>query len=1087
MVKRMLRAASALCLLALLLAGTALAADGELAIDESHFPDAAFRSYILENLDADGSGTLSNAEIAAVRKLSLYSNDIASLEGIRYFTNLTELYCTLPSMTELDLTGCSALEILRCAGIIQFGSLTSIQLQDCVSLRELDCDRNALTSLDVSSCPLLEKLSCGYNQLETLTLPSNAALTKLYCGSNSLTALEISSCPKLQVLECYSNPLTDLDIASCPELQELSCYATALTCLDGSGNSKLTELRCGSYSVQVEHLQICNFSGVTQLFCYYSYRQGILPSSLEIRNCPKITELDFGDNPSLSSLTIRDCPALKKVTCEHRKYITGFQCLSELSISGCPALEELRCGSNLLTVLDLSGFPNLTYLDCGGNALTELDLSVCSELTYLDCGGNALTQLEIRHCSGMEKLDCANNQLTSLDISNFSKLMELYCQGNAIPILEIGCCPKLTELNCSDTAVTELALSACRSLSYLDVSGTLLSHVNVSGFTALQSLCCSRMPLAILVDCSSCTSLQWLECNQNAQLEALNAQGCSTLGRTEYFSHTIFCCENPMLTSLDLTGCGLLAELECYDNALTALKLGGCSALTRLACRNNALAQLDLRACTLLSNLDCENNALTQLDFSSFSALAWLYCKNNALQTLNLSGCSALTYLSCENNALTELTLSGCTALINLNCESNALSALELGDCSALVWLYCGKNQLSALDVSGCSALRRLDCEQNALTDLSIHSLANLEQVHCYDNIYLTSIIISDCPVLSSLDCSGSYSYPGSLTSLILQDCPTLGSLSCAWNQLTSLDFSDCPELQYLTSKMNARIIALDAQNHFDLSQLPGFDVGKASNWTGGSVEGTVLTADYPDRAVQYTYDCGNGLQATFQLTSSTHVCTSWTGITQPPSYLHDGITVWHCGFCGKETRETISNNPFLDVGDGNRFKTAILWAYYRGITSGTNKEGTLFSPDATVTRGQFVMFLWRMAGKPEPTITESPFPDVQGNNSFRKAVLWAVEKGITAGQKDGTFGLNNPCTRGQVVAFLYRYAGKPAYITDKEAFPDVSENNSFYEAVMWAVEMGITNGQNDGSFGLKGECKRSHAATFLYKYDSLS
>ena len=138
------------------------------------------------------------------------------------------------------------------------------------------------------------------------------------------------------------------------------------------------------------------------------------------------------------------------------------------------------------------------------------------------------------------------------------------------------------------------------------------------------------------------------------------------------------------------------------------------------------------------------------------------------------------------------------------------------------------------------------------------------------------------------------------------------------------------------------------------------------------------------------------------------------------------------------------------------------------------------------MTRGQFIMFLWRMAGKPEPTLKESPFPDVQGNNGFLKAVLWAVENGITAGQKDGTFGLNKPCTRGQVVSFLYRYAGRPEYATDKEAFPDVTKNNSYYKAVMWAVEMGLTSGQSDGSFGLNGECRRSHAATFLYKYADL-
>ena len=122
---------------------------------------------------------------------------------------------------------------------------------------------------------------------------------------------------------------------------------------------------------------------------------------------------------------------------------------------------------------------------------------------------------------------------------------------------------------------------------------------------------------------------------------------------------------------------------------------------------------------------------------------------------------------------------------------------------------------------------------------------------------------------------------------------------------------------------------------------------------------------------------------------------------------------------------------------------------------------------------------LWRAAGKPEPTQYIS-FPDVTGG-TYYKAVCWAVEKGITNGQKNGNFGVNDPCTRGHVALFLYRYAGQPA-VENEASFPDVT-GGTYYKAVCWLVEQGITNGQTDGKFGVSNACQRRHVAKFLYLY----
>ena len=172
--------------------------------------------------------------------------------------------------------------------------------------------------------------------------------------------------------------------------------------------------------------------------------------------------------------------------------------------------------------------------------------------------------------------------------------------------------------------------------------------------------------------------------------------------------------------------------------------------------------------------------------------------------------------------------------------------------------------------------------------------------------------------------------------------------------------------------------------------------------------------------------------------------------------------------------------NPFVDVAEGKFYYDPVLWAYYGGITTG--RDATHFDPGGYCTRAQVVTFLWRAAGKPAPKSLVNPFPDVPAGKYYTDAVLWAVEQGITAGYKDGTFGPDDACTRGQIVTFLWRFAGKPEPKTLVNPFPDVAEGKFYYKAVLWAVEQGITGGFKDGTFGPDKTCTRDQIVTFLYR-----
>ena len=172
-------------------------------------------------------------------------------------------------------------------------------------------------------------------------------------------------------------------------------------------------------------------------------------------------------------------------------------------------------------------------------------------------------------------------------------------------------------------------------------------------------------------------------------------------------------------------------------------------------------------------------------------------------------------------------------------------------------------------------------------------------------------------------------------------------------------------------------------------------------------------------------------------------------------------------------------DNPFLDINETRFFYDSVLWAYEKGITYGITD--TEFSPDASCKRSQVVTFLWRAAGSPEPETIEHSFEDVKKGSFYEKAVLWAVENGITVGTDDAHFDPDLPCTRAQVVTFLWRAAGKPA-ASGEIPFEDVPAGKWYADPIRWAVQNGITYGMTDTEFGTDGTCTRGQVVTFLYR-----
>ena len=238
---------------------SALADAGDIAIDDTNFPDEKFLE-IVKTYDKDSNGSLSLSERDSVQEIVCNDQGIESLKGIEHFSRLKQLKCYNNNLTTLDLRKNTILTKLQC----QKNQLTSLDLSKNTQLQELRCGNNKLESLDVSGSDLqyfycsnnkltslnlnnhisLKDVDCSYNELSTLEIGTKNNLMRISCQQNNLASLDVNNVPDLQYLYCNSNQLTKLDVSKNPALEELECQSNQLTSLDVSKNTKLKRLQC---------------------------------------------------------------------------------------------------------------------------------------------------------------------------------------------------------------------------------------------------------------------------------------------------------------------------------------------------------------------------------------------------------------------------------------------------------------------------------------------------------------------------------------------------------------------------------------------------------------------------------------------------------------------------------------------------------------------------------------------------------------------------------------------------------------------------------------------------------------------------
>ena len=422
-----------------------------------------------------------------------------------------------------------------------------------------------------------------------------------------------------------------------------------------------------------------------------------------------------------------------------------------------------------------------------------------------------------------------------------------------------------------------------------------------------------------------------------------------------------------------------------------------------ITCGNEHVRQIEnLKGIEHFTNLEwltCAYTGLTELDVSKNTALRYLYVEGSRLKKLNVSNNTLLKHLGCNYNQLTELNVSNNKVLTNLECYGSQLKELNVSNNTALTWLDCGGNQLTELNVSKNKALVFLDCDGNQLTELNVSNNTALEELRC-DGNQLKELNVSNHTVLTEL--------------------------WCGYNQLTSLDLTNTNvggavsngsgAFGEFSADGNSYNIVLEDDNTYDLSRLPGnFDVNKAKDWAGGSVDGTTLTVEKGVDKVTYTYDCGTS-QARKQLSAT------FTLNVNPVDIPEDG---------GAMDAAADNIKGALSAIVVGAVAGAIIYETGTGIYRVINMPGIPMPSN----RGELAMLLWEHAGKPEPVSTALYSDITEGDIDLNKAAHWAVEQDLMQDNSEkNTFNPRFPVSKLRTCLTWNAAKEKGLFDTDKTA-----------------------------------------------------
>ena len=912
-------------------------------------------------------------------------------------------------------------------------------------------------------------------------------------------------------IDCTYRPIQDLTgIEHFTAMKTLRCHNTHLISLDVSKNTALEELDCSE--TPLTSLNVSKNVNLRSLACMRT----------------KLSSLDVSHNVNLKSLNTEQTP------------------LGTLDVTRNTALEFLNCYGNNLTTIDVSRNTALVTLYCGSNQLTEIDVTGNTALQHLDFGQNNLTSIDLSKNVNLLTVSYNQNPVTTLDVSKNTALKELHCTFTPLTSLDISKNTALEKLNCLGVQLTKLDVRQNTALTFLECLDNQLTELDVSRNTALAYLSCGYNRLTEL-DVRQNTALERLECNKN------------------------------QLTTLDVRQNTALEDLRCSENQLTSLDVSQNVNLKLFVCTGNAYPIAVGENRTL---------ALSTLPegFEIEKAGNWTGgTVSDGILTVD-EGATEVTYAyDCGSSkpVTFKLTLTdGCTVTFDTDggsaVESQTVAsgrkAVRPADPVRTGYTFAGwylDGEVYDFDTPVTTDLT-LTAHWTANQYTITFDTAGGSEIAPITQDYGTPITAPAAPTKTGYTFAGwSPALPatmpaenmtvtaqwtvnqytitfdtagGSAIAPITQDygTPITAPADPTRNGYTFVGWS--PALPAAMPAENMTVTAQWRVNRYTITY--DLDRGTADdNPTGYTVETETFTLKNPTRpgyifsgwsgtgldgennmtvtipkgstgnrsyTAHWRYNGGyryytikatagaggsispngnvsvrEGSDRTFTITPDkgyavSNVKIDGKSIGAVRSYTFENVRHAH-------TIEVIfmkaggspQTGVFVDVATGSYYEDAVDWAVENGITTGVSANR--FDPNGVCTRAQAVTFLWRAAGSPAPRSRTMPFTDVPVGSYYYDAVLWAVENGITKGTSDTTFSPNMTCTRAQIVAFLWRSEKSPA-AGSRNPFADVKSTAYYADAVLWAVENGITKGTTAMKFSPDADCTRAQIVTFLWR-----
>ena len=912
-------------------------------------------------------------------------------------------------------------------------------------------------------------------------------------------------------IDCTYRPIQDLTgIEHFTALKTLKCHNTHLISLDVSKNTALEELDCSE--TPLTSLNVSKNVNLRSLACMRT----------------KLSSLDVSHNVNLKSLNTEQTP------------------LGTLDVTKNTALEFLNCFGNNLTTIDVSENTALVTLYCASNQLTEIDVTGNTALQHLDFGQNNLTSIDLTRNVNLLTVSYNQNPVTTLDVSRNTALKELHCTFTPLTSLDISKNTALEKLNCLGVQLTELDVRQNTALTFLECFDNQLTELDVSRNTALRHLSCGYNRLTEL-DVRQNTALERLECNKN------------------------------QLTTLDVRQNTALEDLRCSENQLTSLDVSQNVNLELFVCTGNAYP---------IAVGENRTFALSTLPegFEIEKAGNWTGgTVSDGILTVD-EGATEVTYAyDCGSSkpVTFKLTLTdGCTVTFDTDggsaVESQTVAsgrkAVRPADPVRTGYTFAGWYLDGEV----------YDFDTPVTTDLTLtaHWTANQYTI-TFDTAGGSEIapITQDygTPITAPADPTrNGYTFVGWSPALPAAMPAENMTVTAQWtvNQYTiTFDTAGGSEIAPITQDYGTPITApadptrngytfvgwspalpaaMPAENMTVTAQWRvnrytityDLDRGTADdNPTGYTVETETFTLKNPTRpgyifsdwsgtgltgednltvtipkgstgnrsyTAHWRYNGGyryytikaaagaggsispsgnvsvrEGSDRTFTITPDkgyavSNVKIDGKSIGAVRSYTFENVRHAHTiEVSFMKAGGSPQTGVFVDVATGSYYEDAVDWAVENGITTGVSANR--FDPNGVCTRAQAVTFLWRAAGSPAPRSRTMPFADVPAGSYYYDAVLWAVENGITKGTSDTTFSPNMTCTRAQIVAFLWRSEKSPA-AGSRNPFADVKSTAYYADAVLWAVREDITKGTTSTTFSPDADCTRAQIVTFLWR-----